>query len=188
MAFLTHWWRFFLGKVVFFRFSRRCAHHFACTTTAFASPTRQQQQQQTEKQKQTKNDRDRLANRRRWPDVGHRKRFIFIFFSLARGDVIGSRPRPRAHYANAHLAHPFVPLPWHRGGQPIPVKPGEKKTTQKRRDTETSDWDRFSFVIVSSSFHDCLPSCSRKGVGLELELVGLPNSLSATSNRRGAFV
>ena len=71
---------------------------------------------------------------------------------------------------------------------PFQLNPVKKKTTQKRRDTETSDWDRFSFVIVSSSFHDCLPSCSRKGVGLELELVGLPNSLSATSNRRGAFV
>ena len=131
MAFLTHWWRFFLGKVVFFRFSRRCAHHFACTTTAFASPTRQQQQQQTEKQKQTKNDRDRLANRRRWPDVGHRKRFIFIFFHWRAVTSSGRDHAPGLIMQMTHLAHPFVPLPWHRGGQPIPVKPGEKKNNSK---------------------------------------------------------
>ena len=114
---------------------------------------------------------------------------LFSFFFHWRAVTSSGRDHaPGLIMQMTHLAHPFVPLPWHRGGQPIPVKPGEKKTTQKRRDTETSDWDRFSFVIVSSSFHDCLPSCSRKGVGLELELVGLPNSLSATSNRRGAFV
>ena len=137
MAFLTHWWRFFLGKVVFFRFSRRCAHHFACTTTAFASPTRQQQQQQTEKQKQTKNDRDRLANRRRWPDVGHRKRFIFIFFHWLAVTSSGRDHAPglimqmptwlilSSLYPGTEVANPF---------QLNPVKKNNSKETRHRNE------------------------------------------------------
>ena len=62
---------------------------------------------------------------------------LFSFFFHWRAVTSSGRDHaPGLIMQMTHLAHPFVPLPWHRGGQPIPVKPGEKKKQLKRDETQ----------------------------------------------------